>query len=100
MTTTIPPATDNSALQDAANRHLFVGMTNAAQLAEEGGPLVMDSADGVYVTAMDGKKYIDGISGMYFRNAGHGGINIVYRRRDGNIGWIDPSLAKNQDGDA
>ncbi len=77
MTTTIPPATDNSALQDAANRHLFVGMTNAAQLAEEGGPLVMDSADGVYVTAMDGKKYIDGISGMYFRNAGHGREEIA-----------------------
>ncbi len=77
MTTTLPPSTDNSALQDAANRHLFVGMTNPAQLAEEGGPLVMDSAEGVYVTAMDGKKYIDGISGMYFRNAGHGREEIA-----------------------
>jgi ribosomal subunit interface protein len=27
---------------------------------------------------------------LVFRNAGHGGINIVYRRADGNIGWIDP----------
>jgi ribosomal subunit interface protein len=27
---------------------------------------------------------------LVFRNAGHGGINIVYRRPDGNIGWIDP----------
>ena len=26
-----------------------------------------------------------------FRNAGHGRINVVYRRRDGNIGWIDPA---------
>lgn len=25
-----------------------------------------------------------------FRNEGHGGINVVYRREDGNIGWIDP----------
>jgi hypothetical protein len=25
-----------------------------------------------------------------FRNEKHGGINIVYRRDDGNIGWIDP----------
>lgn len=25
-----------------------------------------------------------------FRNEGHGGINVVYRRDDGNIGWIDP----------
>ena len=28
---------------------------------------------------------------LVFRHAVHGGINVVYRRRDGNIGWIDPS---------
>jgi ribosomal subunit interface protein len=28
---------------------------------------------------------------VVFRHAGHGGINVVYRRSDGNIGWIDPS---------
>jgi ribosomal subunit interface protein len=27
---------------------------------------------------------------LMFRNAGHGGLNVVYRRADGNIGWIDP----------
>ncbi len=27
---------------------------------------------------------------LVFRNASHGGINVVYRRPDGNIGWIDP----------
>jgi len=36
---------------------------------------------------------------VVFRNAGHGGINIIYRRRDGNIGWVDPSLGV-QEGDA
>ncbi|NOZ33225.1 MAG: ribosome-associated translation inhibitor RaiA [Alphaproteobacteria bacterium] len=29
---------------------------------------------------------------VVFRNAGHGGMNVVYRRADGNIGWIDPEL--------
>lgn len=29
-----------------------------------------------------------------FRNAGNQEINIVYRRPDGNIGWIDPSAAR------
>lgn len=28
---------------------------------------------------------------LVFRNASHGRINIVYRRIDGNIGWVDPS---------
>ena len=27
---------------------------------------------------------------LVFRNEGHGGVNVVYRRDDGNIGWIDP----------
>lgn len=26
---------------------------------------------------------------VVFRHAGHGGLNVVYRRTDGNIGWID-----------
>jgi ribosomal subunit interface protein len=28
---------------------------------------------------------------VLFRNASHGEINVVYRREDGNIGWIDPA---------
>lgn len=27
---------------------------------------------------------------MVFRHEGHSGINVVYRREDGNIGWVDP----------
>jgi ribosomal subunit interface protein len=27
---------------------------------------------------------------LMFRNAAHGEINVVFRRSDGNIGWIDP----------
>ena len=27
---------------------------------------------------------------LVFRNQAHGGINVVYRRDDGNFGWIDP----------
>jgi len=30
---------------------------------------------------------------VMFRHAGHGGMNVVYRRSDGNIGWIDPALS-------
>lgn len=32
---------------------------------------------------------------VMFRHAGHGGLNVVYRRSDGNIGWIDPALSAN-----
>jgi len=27
---------------------------------------------------------------LVFRNEGKNGVNVVYRREDGNIGWIDP----------
>ena len=27
---------------------------------------------------------------VVFRHAGHGRVNLVYRRADGNVGWIDP----------
>jgi len=31
---------------------------------------------------------------LVFRNSKHGGVNVVYRRDDGNIGWIDPRNSK------
>ncbi len=29
---------------------------------------------------------------LLFRNRSHGELNLVYRRGDGNIGWVDPAL--------
>ena len=31
---------------------------------------------------------------LVFRNEGNAGVNVVYRRDDGNIGWIDPRNSK------
>lgn len=33
---------------------------------------------------------LSALPAMMFRNATHSGLNMVYRRGDGNIGWIDP----------
>jgi ribosomal subunit interface protein len=38
------------------------------------------------VTELD----MTGVPVLVFRHAAHGGINIVYRRADGHLGWIDP----------
>jgi len=35
---------------------------------------------------------------IVFRNAAHGGLSVVYRRPDGNIGWIDPERTKVRNG--
>jgi ribosomal subunit interface protein len=31
---------------------------------------------------------------LMFRNSARGSLNVIYRRRDGNIGWIDPGLPR------
>jgi ribosomal subunit interface protein len=33
---------------------------------------------------------LSGSNAMMFRNASHGEINMVYVRKDGNVGWVDP----------
>lgn len=35
------------------------------------------------------------LKAMMFLNRAHGGLNMVYRRNDGNIGWVDPRLGAN-----
>jgi ribosomal subunit interface protein len=35
---------------------------------------------------------------IVFRNAAHGGFSVVYRRPDGNIGWIDPERSTSANG--
>lgn len=36
---------------------------------------------------------------IVFRNAAHGGLSVVYRRPDGNIGWIDPERTRSTNGE-
>ena len=31
---------------------------------------------------------------LLFRNSGTGAFNMVYRRGDGTIGWVEPNAAK------
>jgi ribosomal subunit interface protein len=56
-------------------------------IAETTKPLKQMSVDAA-VMELD----LTGSAFIAFRHAKHGGMNIVYRRADGNIGWIDPSL--------
>lgn len=40
---------------------------------------------------------LSGAPALMFRNRGHGGINMIYRRTDGNVGWVDPAGATGAD---
>ncbi len=36
---------------------------------------------------------------LMFHNSAHGGLNMIYRRPDGNIGWLDPRGNRSPDAD-
>ena len=59
-----------------------------AVIAESTKPLkTMSVGDAVQELDMTGVPFV------MFRNAANSGLNVVYRRADGNIGWVDPSLS-------
>ena len=62
---------------ESANNHMYIGMINESSLELECGPLIVKKADGIYLTSHDNEEYLDGISGMYFRNVGHGREEIA-----------------------
>ena len=61
----------------SANKHMYIGMVNESTLKKEGGPLIIKDSEGIYLTSYENEKFIDGISGMYFRNVGHGRKEIA-----------------------
>jgi ribosomal subunit interface protein len=69
-----------------------------APLAAEGeeGPAVIAemSADLPNLTVSEAVTRMDLANApvLVFRNRSHGGLNLIYRRLDGNIGWVDPEL--------
>ena len=36
------------------------------------------------------------LTALMFRNSAHGGLNMVYQRRDGSIGWLDPGTSSDR----
>ena len=75
-----------------------------APAADEGAPAAMVIAETekpvrtmtVSMAVMD--LDLTGSQTIVFRNAAHGGLSVVYRRPDGNIGWIDPERTKSLNG--
>ncbi len=52
--------------------HLWVHTQQYNDLAQDDGFVVIDGGDGIYLEAMDGKRYIDAMSGLWVVAVGHG----------------------------
>ena len=73
MTTTEQPATtvNDSDLQQKAKDHLWMHFARQSVLEEHGAPIIV-KGDGHHIWDSTGRKYIDGLSGLFVVNAGHG----------------------------
>jgi ribosome hibernation promoting factor len=79
------PATDY-VIEAAPEGHEERDEDNPVIIAEAEAPVhEMAVSDAVMQMDLSDRPFI------VFRNASHGEINVVYRRDDGNIGWIDPT---------
>jgi ribosomal subunit interface protein len=62
--------------------------------ADNGDPLIVAEMPTIIedLTVSEAVMRLDlgNLPALMFRNRGHGGMNVIYRRPDGNIGWVDP----------
>ena len=63
---------DRTPLEQSALDHVWFHMTNYMELAEKQGLHVFEHGEGCHLYDVDGNQWIDGISGLWVVNAGHG----------------------------
>ena len=78
------------------------GEEKADGAAMNGEPLVVAEMEAEIPTLSVGEAVmrldLGNAPALMFRNAGNGGLNMIYRRVDGNIGWVDPGARKGKQG--
>jgi adenosylmethionine-8-amino-7-oxononanoate aminotransferase len=62
--------------RDAARRHLIPHFTQSALWHDVDWPLA-ERGEGAYVWTSDGTRYLDGLSGLFCTNLGHGRADLV-----------------------
>jgi adenosylmethionine-8-amino-7-oxononanoate aminotransferase len=62
---------DNAALQQKAKDHLWMHFSRQSAAEENGVPIIV-KGDGHHIWDSEGRKYFDGLSGLFVVNAGHG----------------------------
>jgi adenosylmethionine-8-amino-7-oxononanoate aminotransferase len=70
-TTTGSSTAEEKALQDSARRHLWMHFTRMSTYADHDIPIIA-RGEGPYVWDSHGKRYLDGLSGLFVVQAGHG----------------------------
>ena len=74
-------------------RHLMVDFNQMKAFVRD--PLVLDSGSGIRVTDVEGRTYIDGLSGVFTSSLGHGNREIIEAVTDqlGRLAFGAPTMA-------
>jgi len=86
--------------QEAATSYVISGSEERDEERSDLSPVVIaEQATNVpELTVGEAVMQLDISSVLFvlFRNSGHGSLNVVYRRHDGNIGWVDARPAQSR----
>ncbi len=78
-----------------AQQYVIAAESEEDELPAEGQPAIIAELPTEIATLSVGEAVmrmdLADAPALMFRNRAHGGLNVVYRRADGNIGWIDPT---------
>jgi ribosomal subunit interface protein len=78
-----------------AQQYIIAAETDQEELPEDGQPAIIAELPTEIATLSVSEAVmrmdLADTPALMFRNPAHGGLNVVYRRPDGNIGWIDPA---------
>lgn len=77
-----------------AQQYVLAGENSEAESEEKDEPIVIAEMETGIETLSVGEAVmrmdLANLPAMMFRNRAHGGLNMVYHRGDGHIGWVDP----------
>ncbi len=70
------PELDTAALQEAAKRHMWLHFTRHSSYEKGDVPIIV-RGEGQYVFDQHGKRYLDGLAGLFVSQVGHGRTEIA-----------------------
>ncbi len=68
---------DDSALAGSARDHLWMHFTRHSTFEQGGSVPVIAKGDGAYIWDVEGRRYLDGLSGLFVVQAGHGRVELA-----------------------
>ncbi len=71
-------------------RHTILDLRQMKSFCDK--PVIISEAEGIYLTDIDGKRYLDGISGIYVVNIGHGNQHVIQaiRKQQERVFFVAP----------